>query len=55
MAKTDMPANTRTMVEAAGATVMHGPITEDDNALKYDYPMFCEPMTADDFVAELRR
>jgi nicotinamidase-related amidase len=26
---------------------------EHDNALKYDYPMFSEPMTADQFVGQL--
>ena len=28
-------------------------VEEHDNALKYDYPMFSEPMTAAEFVAGL--
>ncbi|MGB3439855.1 MAG: cysteine hydrolase [Actinophytocola sp.] len=29
-------------------------VEEHDNALKYDYPMFSTPMTADEFTTELR-
>jgi len=59
MEQTDVLAHTRDVVTAArnaGATVMHAPITsveEHDNALKYDYPMFSQPMSADEFVKEL--
>jgi nicotinamidase-related amidase len=28
-------------------------VEEHENALKYDYPMFSQPMRADEFVAEL--
>ena len=28
-------------------------VEEHENALKYDYPMFSEPMTAGDFVKAL--
>jgi nicotinamidase-related amidase len=50
-----MLANTKRVVErarAAGATVMHAPITfaEGDNALRYDYPMFSQPMTSAEFI-----
>ncbi len=53
MAKTGMLAHTRDVVVAvrsAGAAVMH---EEHENALKYDYPMFSRPMTADEFIGQL--
>jgi nicotinamidase-related amidase len=28
-------------------------VEEHDNALKYDYPMFSQPMSAEEFVTEL--